>query len=574
MKKFALILVVLFSFALCSCNKNQNNPNEENSQHEHEYIEGICSCGEKDPNYVAPHTHEYVEGVCSCGEKDPSYVASHTHEYVDGVCSCGEKDPNYVAPHTHEYIDGVCSCGEKDPSYQEDTSAEDAAFFEKVESYVRSFIKTNTRKDLKLKTSYYSTGATISYVSSHPEFVTDDGKYIEHEYDEEVTLSATISWEGKTYTFDINITSTGIPDEQKLEKVKVWLEKYVNSVDLHEGLVLPTTHPDYGGRIRWVCENAGLIVDYKTLNLPEERGNYYLMAEIHFYNAYEIVKYPVTLMPTKLTKEERIVNFIKQSAITTKGDFINLYEGSSVIINTDYLIDINDEKIVSHLHSGIKPTVPQSFLDEEIYPGYKLNNKEQVVWIVVHESGMNTTGVNAEYLARSQWNSAYYGSSRNASWNYQVDDHSVYQSYGDDIYAWHASSRRGNSNSIGIEMCVNPDGEYNVSMRNDARLIAYFLHKYNLGMLNVKQHYNFDPNGKNCPEIMRNTFRWFELLGMIAREYTSQELLKDVDVSYKILSENLKERSLAGIYEIVDNQKVDVEVTVCNQTFNISIENE
>ena len=108
----------------------------------------------------------------------------------------------------------------------------------------------------------------------------------------------------------------------------------------------------------------------------------------------------------------------------------------------------------------------------------------------------------------------------------------------DDIYAWHASSRRGNSNSIGIEMCVNPDGEYNVSMRNDARLIAYFLHKYNLGMLNVKQHYNFDPNGKNCPEIMRNTFRWFELLGMIAREYVSQELLKDVDVTYNILSNN------------------------------------
>ena len=44
----------------------------------------------------------------------------HTHVYVDGVCSCGEKDPNYnneEPPHTHVYVDGVCSCGEKDPDY-------------------------------------------------------------------------------------------------------------------------------------------------------------------------------------------------------------------------------------------------------------------------------------------------------------------------------------------------------------------------------------------------------------------------------------------------------------------------
>ena len=359
-----------------------------------------------------------------------------------------------------------------------------------------------------------------------------------------------------------------------MEKVKTWLEKYINSVELHEGLVLPTTHPEYGGRIRWVCENPGLIVDYRTLNLPQTRAQYRLLAEVRFYNAYEILQFPVTLQASELSVEERTINFIKQSLVTTPGRFINLYEGSSVIINTDYLIDINDPNIVSHLHSGIKPKVEQSFLDKEIYSGYQLNNKEQVVWIVVHESGMNTTGVNAEYLAKSQWNSAYYGSSRNASWNYQVDDHSVYQSYGDDIYAWHASSKRGNSNSIGIEMCVNPDGEYNVSMRNDARLIAYFLHRYNLGMLNVKQHYNFDPNGKNCPEIMRNNFRWFELLGMISREYCSQKYLKDVEISYNILSGNTKERSLAGIYEITSGKEVKVEVTVLGKTFQMSVTNE
>ncbi len=504
------------------------------------------------------------------------------------MCSCGDKiiddKPNNqeggeVIPDNNDGKDNENDDTIKDPDNDTEVNVgvsdeEAQMFFEKVETYIRSFIKDHTRKNLNLKTKYYSSGATITYVSSHPEFVTNEGKYIEHEYDEEVTLTCTIEWEGKTHTFDINITSTGIPDEQKLEKVKAWVEERLSKVELKEGTVLPTTHPEYGGRIRWVCEEPGLIVDYKTLNLPTERGTYRLLAEYYFYNAYEIVAYPVTLTPTKLSTEERVINFIKQSFVPTQGEFINLYEGSAPIINTKYLIDIEDENIVSDLHSGYKPKVAQSFLDEEIYKGYKLKNEEQVVWIVVHESGMNTTGVNAEYLAKAQWNYAYQGASRNASWNYQVDDGEIYQSYGDDVYCWHASSRRGNSNSIGIEMCVNPDGEFNAAMRNDARLIAYFLRTYKLGMINVKQHYNFDPNGKNCPENMRNDFRWFELLGMITREYVSQELLKDVEVSYNIVSSNAEEWKLAGVYHLTNDQEVKVEVTVFGQTFTISTINE
>ena len=86
-------------------------------EHVHEFVDGVCECGEKDPNYVPPHVHEFVDGVCECGEKDPNYVPPHVHEFVDGVCECGEKDPNYVPPHVHEFVDGVCECGEKDPNY-------------------------------------------------------------------------------------------------------------------------------------------------------------------------------------------------------------------------------------------------------------------------------------------------------------------------------------------------------------------------------------------------------------------------------------------------------------------------
>ena len=84
-QKILIIFLILLSFVLMSC---------ENS-HTHQYIDGLCSCGEEDPNYKPQHTHIYENGKCECGEEDPNYKPSHTHAYENGKCECGEKDPNY-----------------------------------------------------------------------------------------------------------------------------------------------------------------------------------------------------------------------------------------------------------------------------------------------------------------------------------------------------------------------------------------------------------------------------------------------------------------------------------------------
>lgn len=464
------------------------------------------------------------------------------------------------------------------PQTSPNLTADDILFFEKVESYVRSFIKSPTRQDLKLKTTYYSTAVEISYISSNPNVLTNDGKYIEHEYDEEVVLKCVVKLEDKMYVFDINITSTGIPDSEKLEITKNWLDNYFKTTEIKEGTVLPTTHPDYGGRIRWVCEDPTVIVDNKTVNLPVNGGLYRLIAEITFPTpaAYEIVQYPVLLNATSLSKEERTINFIKQSITPTVGSFINLYDGTEVVINRDHIINIEDD-LVQHWHSGYKQSMPQSALDR-VYEGYELKNDDNVLWVVVHETGMARSGITAEYLAKSQYQNAYVGGGREASWNYTVDDGTVYQSYEDNVACWHASDGStkggGNRNGIGIEMCVNTDGEFNAAMRSDARLIAHLLRTYNLGMANIKQHFDFAYNDKNCPENIRNDRRWFEMLGMIAREYTSVELLQDVDVEYNVKSNNTEDWKLAGVYKITDNNKVTVEVKVFGKTFTVTVENE
>lgn len=454
----------------------------------------------------------------------------------------------------------------------------DMLFFEKVESYIRSFVKSPTRDDLKLKTNYYSTAVQIEYVSSNPDVLTNDGKYIEHDVDVDVVLKCILTLEDKKYVFSMNVTSTGIPDKQKLEVTKNYLDEYFKTTELKEGTILPTTHPKYGGRIRWVCEDPSVIVDYKTINLPLEEGTYRLIAEIKFPTpaAYEIVQYPVTLSKTSLTKEERTINFIKQSMVSTEGSFVNLYEGSSVEINRSKIINIEDE-LEQYWTYGYKPDIPQSALNQ-VYEGYTLKNTSNVLWIVVHETGMARTGITAEYLANTQHENAYIGGGREASWNYTVDDGFVYQSYEDNVACWHASDGKtvggGNKNGIGIEMCVNTDGQFNAAMRHDARLIAYLLRTHNLGMANIKQHFDFAYNDKNCPENIRNDYRWFELLGMIAREYTSQILLKDVDVNYTVTSNNVEEWKLSGIYKITDGNTITVTVKVFNETFNLTLTNE
>ena len=91
--------------------------NETGELAAHNYVEGKCSCGATDPNYVPPHEHNFVEGKCECGETDPNYIPPHEHNFVEGKCECGEIDPNYVPPHEHNFVEGKCECGETDPNY-------------------------------------------------------------------------------------------------------------------------------------------------------------------------------------------------------------------------------------------------------------------------------------------------------------------------------------------------------------------------------------------------------------------------------------------------------------------------
>ena len=128
--------------------------------------------------------------------------------------------------------------------------------------------------------------------------------------------------------------------------------------------------------------------------------------------------------------------------------------------------------------------------------------------ITIHETANTSEGADAE--AHSDYLST---TSDEVSWHYTVDDHQIYRHLPDNEEAWHSGDREGNHSSIGIELCVNADGNFDQTMENAAKLTAFLLKEYDLTIDVVKQHYDF--NGKDCPLIIRQEGRWDEFLGMV-----------------------------------------------------------
>jgi len=109
-----------------------------------------------------------------------------------------------------------------------------------------------------------------------------------------------------------------------------------------------------------------------------------------------------------------------------------------------------------------KNIVPNHIANRVTYGG---NNSKK--YIVIHETANTRKGANANAHARLQAN----GNSRNASWHYQVDDKEIVQSFSDNSQCWHAGNKYYNENSIGIEICVNSDGDFKKAVDNAVKLL-------------------------------------------------------------------------------------------------------
>lgn len=105
--------------------------------------------------------------------------------------------------------------------------------------------------------------------------------------------------------------------------------------------------------------------------------------------------------------------------------------------------------------------------------------------------------------------------SANVSWHYTVDDHEIYQHLPDEESAYHAgdgANGPGNVKSIGIEICVNEDGNFGKAKQNAASLVRLLMEKHGIPLDHVVQHNKW--NGKNCPYTIRETGTWGAFLAL------------------------------------------------------------
>lgn len=149
-----------------------------------------------------------------------------------------------------------------------------------------------------------------------------------------------------------------------------------------------------------------------------------------------------------------------------------------------------------------------------------------IEYIVIHDTGNKNKGANAEMHYK------YFNSGdRKASADFFVDDTQIIQT--NDYtkkYTWHVGDGKGkygitNKNSIGIEMCVNPDGDYSKVVRSTIELVKELKKKYPAAK--VVRHY--DASRKHCPASLayNNWQGWAEFLRMLEpKELTDEEVIK------------------------------------------------
>lgn len=133
-------------------------------------------------------------------------------------------------------------------------------------------------------------------------------------------------------------------------------------------------------------------------------------------------------------------------------------------------------------------------------------------YITVHETANTSKGANAQAHANLQ------SRGFSSSWHWTVDDKEAIQSFPHTAQCWHAGDGRGNGNlnSIGIEICVNSDGDFKKAVENAAALVRKIMQEENIPLENVVQHNRW--SGKNCPRYLRSGEKgvsWNDFLSMV-----------------------------------------------------------
>ena len=143
------------------------------------------------------------------------------------------------------------------------------------------------------------------------------------------------------------------------------------------------------------------------------------------------------------------------------------------------------------------------------YVNYNFSKRtDKIKYIVIHDTG--NKGKGADAMAHYNY---FNGGNRNASAHYFVDDKQVVEIIDPDKnYSWHCGDGKGkfgitNNNSIGIEICINSDGDFSKAYKNCVELTKTLMKKYGIDNRHIVRHY--DASLKMCPNTLINGHKGF-----------------------------------------------------------------
>ena len=156
----------------------------------------------------------------------------------------------------------------------------------------------------------------------------------------------------------------------------------------------------------------------------------------------------------------------------------------------------------------------------------RTGEERKILYVVIHETDNVSEGADAE--AHNNFIHAN-GVDNELSWHYTVDDHEIWHHLPDNETAFHAGDhmedKGGNKNGIGVEMCVNADGDYEKTLQNAQLLAAQLLYEYNLDIDALKKHQDF--SGKICPSKLINAGRWDEFVQKVEKNLEALKLAEN-----------------------------------------------
>ncbi len=185
-----------------------------------------------------------------------------------------------------------------------------------------------------------------------------------------------------------------------------------------------------------------------------------------------------------------------------------------------------------------------------------------IKYIVVHDTGNPDKGADAE--RHYQY---FNGGDRDSSADVFVDDRQAIKvNDWDTYYTWHCGDGHGkygitNANSVGVEMCINSDGNYDRAFERTVAVVKELMQTLGIDANHVVRHY--DASRKDCPMSMSgsNWARWYEFKkriteteGLTVTQY--EELKGEINglkpMIYDYMDDNMPEWAKPTIQKLMD----------------------